>query len=221
MALYTNDLMTIRQVFGSGMIMFIDALFLGLFAFLKMLNKNIQLTIISIIPLIFLAVASVFVGRYMKKKFLKRQEAYANLSDFAQESFSGLSVIKAFLKEAQELGYAETDPTGDVEGLDAMYKITTLAKNSYAAQSELKMLREENRKLRSRIWDLESHIEHLGEQLRKLTELCKPYLEAIKLAPKKVKGFIDSILEPIRQQRAEQADKLQHKPISKSKDKTK
>ena len=103
MALYTNDLMTIRQVFGSGMIMFIDALFLGVFAFLKMLNKNLTLTIISIIPLIFLAVASVFVGRYMKKKFLKRQEAYANLSDFAQESFSGLSVIKAFLKEVHEL----------------------------------------------------------------------------------------------------------------------
>jgi len=31
------------------------------------------------------------------------------------------------LKEAQELGYAETDPTADVEGLDAAYKITTLA----------------------------------------------------------------------------------------------
>ena len=30
------------------------------------------------------------------------------------------------LKEAQELGYAETDPTGDVEGFDAAYKITTL-----------------------------------------------------------------------------------------------
>ena len=103
MALYTNDLMTIRQVFGSGMIMFVDALFLGIFAFVKMLRKNVTLTLISIVPLIFLAVASVFVGRYMKKKFLKRQEAYANLSDFAQESFSGLSVIKAFLKEVQEL----------------------------------------------------------------------------------------------------------------------
>ena len=103
MALYTNDLMTIRQVFGSGMIMLIDALFLGVLAFIKMLDKNITLTLISIVPLIFLAVASVFVGRYMKKKFLKRQEAYANLSDFAQESFSGLSVIKAFLKEVQEL----------------------------------------------------------------------------------------------------------------------
>ncbi|MFI3300188.1 MAG: homoserine dehydrogenase [Candidatus Gastranaerophilales bacterium] len=31
------------------------------------------------------------------------------------------------LKEAQELGYAEADPTGDVEGFDATYKITTLA----------------------------------------------------------------------------------------------
>ena len=103
MALYTNDLMTIRQVFGSGMIMFIDALFLGVLAFFKMFTRNIMLTIIATIPLVFLATASVFVGIYLKKKFLKRQEAYANLSDFAQESFSGLSVIKAFLKETKEL----------------------------------------------------------------------------------------------------------------------
>lgn len=100
-------------------------------------------------------------------------------------------------------------------------KITTLAKNSYAAQSELKMLREENRKLRSRIWDLTEYVERLEEQLRKLTELCKPYLEALKAAPKKVKEFIDSILEPFRRQRTEQAERLQHKPISKNKDKTK
>jgi len=104
---------------------------------------------------------------------------------------------------------------------DEYDKVTTLAKNSYVAQSELKMLREENRKLRSRIWDLEVHIERLEEQLRKLTELCKPYLDALKAAPKKVKEFIDSILEPFRRQRDEQAERLQHKPISKNKDKTK
>ncbi len=104
---------------------------------------------------------------------------------------------------------------------DEYDKITTLAKNSYAAQSELKMLREENRKLRSRIWDLEGHIEHLEEQLRKLTELCKPYLDALKASPKKVKEFIDSILEPFRRQRTEHAEKLHHKPISKNKEKNK
>ena len=104
---------------------------------------------------------------------------------------------------------------------DEYDKITTLAKNSYAAQSELKLLREDNRKLRTRIWDLEGYIERLEEQLRKLTELCKPYLEAVKAAPKKVKEFIDSILEPFRRQRAEQAERLQHKPISKNKEKNK
>ena len=34
---------------------------------------------------------------------------------------------ESVLKEAQDLGYAEADPTGDVEGFDAAYKITTLA----------------------------------------------------------------------------------------------
>ena len=41
------------------------------------------------------------------------------------------------LKEAQELGYAETDPTGDVEGFDAMYKITTLATLAFKKQVSL------------------------------------------------------------------------------------
>ena len=41
------------------------------------------------------------------------------------------------LKEAQELGYAETDPTGDVEGFDAMYKITTLSTIAFGSRVKL------------------------------------------------------------------------------------
>ena len=41
------------------------------------------------------------------------------------------------LKEAQELGYAETDPTGDVEGFDAMYKITTLSTIAFGKRVKL------------------------------------------------------------------------------------
>ncbi len=40
------------------------------------------------------------------------------------------------LKEAQMLGYAETDPTGDVEGFDAAYKITTLATIAFNARTK-------------------------------------------------------------------------------------
>ncbi len=41
------------------------------------------------------------------------------------------------LKEAQELGYAEADPTGDVEGFDAAYKITTLATLAFRQRIKL------------------------------------------------------------------------------------
>lgn len=41
------------------------------------------------------------------------------------------------LKEAQALGYAETDPTGDVEGFDAAYKITTLATIAFKKKIKL------------------------------------------------------------------------------------
>lgn len=41
------------------------------------------------------------------------------------------------LKKAQELGYAETDPTGDVEGFDAAYKITTLATIAFKKRVKL------------------------------------------------------------------------------------
>ena len=41
------------------------------------------------------------------------------------------------LKKSQELGYAETDPTGDVEGSDAAYKITTLATIAFKKRVKL------------------------------------------------------------------------------------
>lgn len=103
MALYTNDLQTIRQTFGSGIMMMIDALFLGTLAFVKMIKIDFVLTIISCIPLIVIVFFSGLVGRIMRKKFQKRQEAYAELTDFTQENFAGITVVKAFVKELKEI----------------------------------------------------------------------------------------------------------------------
>ena len=103
MALYTNDLQTIRQTFGSGIMMMIDALFLGSLAFIKMIKIDFVLTIISCIPLIVMLFFSSMVGRIMRKKFEKRQEAYAELTDFTQENFAGITVVKAFVKELKEI----------------------------------------------------------------------------------------------------------------------
>lgn len=54
------------------------------------------------------------------------------------------------LKEAQELGYAEADPTGDVEGFDAAYKITTLATLAFRQRIKIeKVYREGITKVRA------------------------------------------------------------------------
>jgi len=103
MSLFTNDLDTIQECVGWGFLMFFDATFLGALAVVKMWNMDHMLTVLSMIPMLFLMVASGVVGNWMTKKWDIRQEAFSKLSDFSQESFSGIAVIKAFVKEAKEL----------------------------------------------------------------------------------------------------------------------
>lgn len=103
MAFFTNDLETVQDCFGSGILMFADALFLGVMALVKMAGMNPILTLFSLIPMIFLLIIGTVMGKQMMKKWDTRQEAFSSLSDFSQESFSGLAVIKAFVKEFVEL----------------------------------------------------------------------------------------------------------------------
>lgn len=103
MAFYTNDLNTIRQTFALGTLMLVDAFFLGALAFYKMFKMSKLITVIALIPLLLIALSSRFIGKYMRAKFKERQKAFEELSEFTQENFSGLSVIKAFVKEGKEL----------------------------------------------------------------------------------------------------------------------
>ena len=59
--------------------------------------------ILSMIPMAFLMAAGTTLGKYLMKKWEERQAAFSELSDFAQENYSGLAVIKAFVKETKEL----------------------------------------------------------------------------------------------------------------------
>ncbi len=103
MSLFTNDLDTVQECFGWGVMMFFDALLLGVLAVFKMWRMNPVLTLLSMIPMGFLLAAATVLGKYMMKKWDIRQAAFSKLSDFSQESFSGIAVIKAFVKEAKEL----------------------------------------------------------------------------------------------------------------------
>ena len=103
MSLFTNDLETVQDCFGWGVMMFSDALFLCVLAMGKMADMDPMLTLLSLIPMALLLVCSVVISKYMTAKWEKRQEAFSRLSDFSQESFAGIAVIKAFVKEGKEL----------------------------------------------------------------------------------------------------------------------
>ena len=103
MSLFTNDLETIQECFGDGALMLCDAILLGGLAIIRMWQMNRFLTLFALIPMAFLLAVGTLVGGYMMKKWELRQEAYSALSDFAQENFSGIAVVKAFVKEMREL----------------------------------------------------------------------------------------------------------------------
>jgi ATP-binding cassette, subfamily B, multidrug efflux pump len=102
MSYFINDLQAIRMAFGPGLLMLVDGFFLGGFAIYRMANLNARLTIIAAIPMLLLTVVMVFIRKSMSAKFKLRQKSFEELSDFTQENFSGITVIKAFVREAKE-----------------------------------------------------------------------------------------------------------------------
>ena len=103
MSLYTNDIDTIQECFGDGILMFFDALVLGLMALYKMWRMDYKLTLLALIPALIMFGIGTVMGTAMTKRWEERQQAFSDLSGFAQENFSGIAVIKAFVKELKEL----------------------------------------------------------------------------------------------------------------------
>ncbi len=103
MSLFTNDLETVQDCYGNGFLMMFDAIIMGGMSIWRMWHMDQMLTSFALIPMACLLAASTLIGKYMTKKWDIRQAAFSDLSDFSQESFSGIAVIKAFVKEGKEL----------------------------------------------------------------------------------------------------------------------
>ena len=103
MAWFTNDIETIEEFFGWGTIMLVDALFLSVFVIVQMVLLEPILSAISILPIVLIVIWGALVEKFMSLRWEARQKSFDSLYDFSQETFSGISVIKAFVKETQQL----------------------------------------------------------------------------------------------------------------------
>ena len=102
MARLTNDLNAVRQFIGMGVISLIQAAFLLVGVVIFMFTISVQLALISMVLMPFTSLAMILIGRKMQSRYRAVQDQYGGISTYAQESFSGIPVIKAYVQEELE-----------------------------------------------------------------------------------------------------------------------
>ena len=102
MAYATNDINSVRMFTGEGVMMSVDSSFMLIFTIIMMIRTvGVRITATTLFPIPITAAIIIASGKIFYRIFRKRQEAYAKLSDVTTESFSGISVIKAFVEEEE------------------------------------------------------------------------------------------------------------------------
>ena len=95
----TEDVSRVRMYLGPGIMYSINTVILFIMAIIIMLTVNVRLTIFSVLPLPVLAVMIYFVNNIIHSRSEKIQQRLSVLSSFVQENFSGIRVIKSYVRE--------------------------------------------------------------------------------------------------------------------------
>lgn len=104
MAYFTNDMDAIRMAVGPGILTTFDAVVMTVMVVLKMIfYVDLKLTLLALIPLLLILAGGSYYGSAMSRRYEKKQAAFGRLSDRAQESISGVRIIKAFIQEEKEM----------------------------------------------------------------------------------------------------------------------
>lgn len=101
----TEDVSRVRMYTGPALMYLINLVTLIGFCVVNMLRKDVQLTIYVLAPLPLLALTIYFVNSIINKKSEKIQSLLSDLTTNAQESYSGIRVIKSFVQEKAMLGF--------------------------------------------------------------------------------------------------------------------
>jgi ATP-binding cassette subfamily B protein len=99
MARITEDVSRVRMYLGPALMYGINLLVLFPLVIGYMLTVNVELTIYSLLPLPVLSLSIYFVNNMINERSEKIQRSLSGLSTFVQEAFSGIRVLKAFVRE--------------------------------------------------------------------------------------------------------------------------
>lgn len=104
MTRFTSDLNAVLIAIGPAVISAFDAVVMTVMVIAQMmLYVNLKLTLAAVVPMTLIAFGELYCGKLMQARFQERQEALSELTDFVQESFSGVRVVKAFVREQSQI----------------------------------------------------------------------------------------------------------------------
>ena len=95
----TEDVSRVRMYLGPAIMYTINTIVLFILVIISMFNVNARLTVFSLLPLPLLAITIYYVHSMINHRSEKIQQQLSALSSFVQETFSGIRVIKAYVRE--------------------------------------------------------------------------------------------------------------------------
>ena len=96
----TEDVTRVRMYLGPGIMYTLNTIILFIMVIYLMLTVNVRLAIFSILPLPILAFIIYYVNNIINLRSEQIQQRLSILSSFVQENFSGIRVIKSYVREA-------------------------------------------------------------------------------------------------------------------------
>ena len=104
MSYFTNDLDAVRMAIGPSIISVFDSSVLTVMVLYRMrTDVSVSLTLYCLIPMGVIALFGYFYGDLIERRWAKKQQTFADMSDYVQESVSGERVIKAFVQEKRQV----------------------------------------------------------------------------------------------------------------------
>lgn len=104
----SEDVSRVRMYTGPSVMYFTSVVFLVIFCTIDMLRVDVMLTMCVLAPLPLLALSIYYVNRIIFKKSGKIQAQLSTLTTTAQESYSGIRVIKSFVQERNMMRFFDT-----------------------------------------------------------------------------------------------------------------
>jgi ATP-binding cassette, subfamily B, multidrug efflux pump len=103
MARLTNDLSAVRTAVGPAVMYLANTITGGVFALYFMLRIDVRLTLLALLPTLFLPVLTIKMGKAIHDRFEAVQEHFSTLTTRAQENLSGARIVRAYRQEAAEI----------------------------------------------------------------------------------------------------------------------